>query len=292
MRNNEERLGARPTADAPPLPSLPSAPEKQNITAPDPAPLHFVTPTEFVELPTKGKFYPEGHPLHNEEVIEIKYMTAKDEDILTSRSLLRKGLAIDRFIQNVIVNKNIKIDDLFVGDKNAIIVASRINGYGQEYETRVTCPVCNESSENTFDLGETKTNSIDLDNCSHKHVGSGQFVIKLPKMKVDVTVRLLTSADERRITQIQERARKQKLPEKNLTTQFKLFIVSINENNDSAVIDSLIQNMPAADSRYLREEYKKFVPNIDMKQWYSCAICGNEAEMEVPFTTDFFWPKS
>ena len=109
MRNNQDRLGAQPGGETPPV-SQPTQQTKQ--------PLQFVTPTEFVELPSKGAFYPQGHPLHNVDTIEIRHMTAKDEDILTSRALLQKGIAIDRFLQNVIVDKNVNIADLLVGDKN------------------------------------------------------------------------------------------------------------------------------------------------------------------------------
>jgi len=119
-RNNEDRVGAAGSDTSAPTPDLVN--EK--------SPLTFTTPTEFVELPTRGRFYPEDHPLHNVEEIEIRFMTAKDEDILSSKTLLKKGVAIDRLLQNVIVDKRINVGDLFVGDKNALIVASRITGYG------------------------------------------------------------------------------------------------------------------------------------------------------------------
>ena len=141
-RNNEDRVGAPSSDTSAPTPDLVS--EK--------SPLTFATPTEFVELPTKGRFYPEGHPLYNVEEIEIRFMTAKDEDILSSKTLLKKGVAIDRLLQNVVVNKQINIGDLFVGDKNALIVASRITGYGPEYDTRVTCPACSKTSDFSFNL--------------------------------------------------------------------------------------------------------------------------------------------
>ena len=98
---------------------------------------NWALPTEFVELPSKGRFYPPGHPLHNETTVEIKYMTAKEEDILTDRALLKKGIAIDRVLENLIVDQRVKLDDLLIGDKNAILVKARTTGYGSEYETRV-----------------------------------------------------------------------------------------------------------------------------------------------------------
>ena len=128
-RNNQGRTGA------------PKRPEPADVPVTPPAGgFSFATPTEFVELPTQGKYYPEGHPLHGEESIEIRYMTAKDEDILTSETLLKKGLAIERLLQSVIVNKAIDVNTLYVGDKNAILIAARITGYGNQYTTRTLCP--------------------------------------------------------------------------------------------------------------------------------------------------------
>ena len=146
MPRNEDRLGAieqTGASDAPPVL------EKNSI-------LDFVLPTEFVDLPTKGRFYPEEHPLHGKESIEIRYMTAKDTDILTSKSLLKKGVAVDRMLQNIIVDKSIKVDDLYSGDKNAILIAARINGFGPEYKTKVTCPQCGATSEHAFNLEEVR----------------------------------------------------------------------------------------------------------------------------------------
>ena len=105
--------------------------------------LKFATiPTEIVELPSKGALYPPDHPLHGEETIEIKYMTAKEEDILTSQSLLRKGLAVERLLKSVVVDKRIDPKSLLVGDRNAVLYATRITGYGAEYPARVTCGNC------------------------------------------------------------------------------------------------------------------------------------------------------
>jgi hypothetical protein len=137
MRNNEDRLG-------PPVMEDTSAASVQQPTVPQTAGLQFVSPTEFVDLPSGGKFYPEGHPLHGKDTLEIKFMTAKEEDILTSKSLLKKGVAIDRMLQNLIVDNNVKLDYLLSGDKNAILIVSRISGYGSEYAVRLSCPACSQ----------------------------------------------------------------------------------------------------------------------------------------------------
>ena len=148
MRNNQDRLGTVPGGDEAPIQQAEQS-------------LQFVTPTEFVDLPSKGRYYPPEHPLHNAEMIEIRHMTAKDEDILTSRSLLKKGIAIDRLLQNVLVDRRVRVEDLLIGDKNAIIIASRITGYGAEYEAGISCPSCASAVQFSFNLEECQAMSLD-----------------------------------------------------------------------------------------------------------------------------------
>lgn len=279
-RNNEDRFAAVSAEPAPQVMEN-ATPNNDNQV------FSFVTPTEFVDLPSKGKYYPEDHPLHNQDTLEIRYMTAKDEDILTSPSLLRKGLAVERLLQNVIVNKSVKTDDLLIGDKNAILVAARISGYGAQYETKITCPACGTTTPNTFDLNNISTNSgenIDIDE-------NGHFVIRLPKMDVVVGVSFLTGADEKRLTKLAESRKKNNLPEANLTDQFRLFIRSVNGSTKQEHINSLIENMPAVDSRHLRTAYAELAPNVDLSQDFDCPSCGMQEEVNIPFTTEFFWPK-
>jgi hypothetical protein len=278
-RKNEDRTGA--VSD----PNPPAA-----VVAADPSSLNFVTPTEFVDLPTKGKYYPETHPLHNQETVEIRYMTAKDEDILSSRTLLKKGLAVDRFLQNIIVNKSIRVEDLFIGDKNAVLVAARVTGFGATYETRITCPSCGEQSKHEVDLADLDTSyGEDLDEVTTTEHGT--YLITLPTSGVEVEFRLLTGKDERHLVQLTENKRRKKLQEAPLTDQFKQFIVSLNSIEDRSQINAFISNMPTLDSTMLRIAYRKVVPNVDMTQYFVCSECSAEAELEVPFTAEFFWPK-
>ena len=286
MRNNQDRLGGATTQSAAQEPPIQQQEQAQQ------QPLQFVTPTEFVELPSAGRFYPEGHPLHACETIEIRHMTAKDEDILTSRSLLKKGVAIDRLLQNVIVDRKVRVDDLLIGDKNAIIVACRISGYGPSYEAGVVCPSCTTSVEFNFDLNQCGVIPHD----SHSHWGiektpENTFIIHVDKLGVDVELRLLTSRDETALAQQSEKRRKNKLPESGLTDQIRRMIVSVNGNNNPGYIDSFIEALPAIDSRKIRRTYQKIVPNIDMIQGFTCSACDFEGEVSVPFGTNFFWPK-
>jgi hypothetical protein len=285
VRNNEDRLGAKDLGGDSPIPHV-----QQDAT---PSTFSFVTPTEFVDLPSKGKYYPEGHPLHNVDTVEIKHMTAKEEDILTSRSLLKKGLAIDRLLQSILVDKRINPDTLLIGDKNAILVMTRAVGYGSDYETRVTCPVCMENTEFPFDLTRVHASADEgygehSDSISETEYG---FEITVPKTGVKVGAKLLTGKDEKLLVEAAALKRKNRLPESTLTDQFRSFIVSVNGYTDRKSINNFIENMPASDSRFLRSAYEKVVPNIDMTQEFACNSCSYEGSMEVPLNADFFWPK-
>jgi len=279
VRNNQDRLGTH-TGDV-------SAPVQQAEQ-----PLQFVTPTEFVELPSKGLFYPQEHPLHNVDTIEIRHMTAKDEDILTSRALLQKGIAIDRFLQNIIVDTRVKVPDLLVGDKNAIIIASRVTGYGADYEAAISCPSCQKTVNFGFNLEECEVTEHDAyEELGVRKTENNTFLIHLDKLNMDVEVRLLTGRDEAYLLQISEKRRKKKLPESNLTEQLRRIIVSVNGQTDTSYISSFIEHVPAMDSRKLRTTYQKLVPNIDMSQNFVCSECNHEGEVSVPFGANFFWPK-
>jgi len=278
-RNNEDRVAAPPSDN--PTPHM--AVQESGFS--------FATPTEFVELPSGGTFYPEGHPLHNEGTVEIKYMTAKDEDILTSPSLLKKGLAVDRLVKNILVDKNIDPGSLLVGDKNAILIAARITGYGESYAASVTCPVCAMTGIHEFDLSQMRTYVPDFDELGVSPTGNGEYSLQLPKCGVEVTFRALTGRDEKNLLMIGERKKKQNLPETTLTDQFRATIAAVNGNREQNYINQFIDVMPAMDSRLLRSTYAKTIPNVNMGQTYTCESCGSEEEVTMPFTAEFFWPK-
>ena len=276
-RNNQERSGApSPDTSAPP---------------PAASPLDFVSPTEFVELPSKGIGYPDGHPLKGEEVIEIKFMTAKDEDILTSQTLLKKGIALERFMQNIIVG-DIDTKSLLVGDRNAIVVAARASGYGNIYETSVICPACGERQEETYDISKPQIHECAWteDNKTIRKTDSGTFIVRTPMTNFDIELRLLNGKDELELAQINTGKRKKKIAESLMTDQFKRMIVSISGYDDKQIINKYVDRMPAQDSRFLRSVYKTVCPNIRIVKDFTCNSCGHQQELEVPFGADFFWP--
>ena len=282
-RSNRERVGTSQTGgEMPPAPI--GAPPKISD------PLNFVVPTEFVELPSEGKFYAEDHPLHETTEIEIKYMTAKEEDLLTSVALLKKGVALDRMLRNIIVDKTINIDDLLIGDKNAILVAARVSAYGADYSVKVSCPRCTAVTDHNFDLSMGNINSPGLDDNTFM-TDHGTFKITLPRTEAVVEVKLLTGHDEKKLNNLRNHRNKNKLGDLVLTDQMKAYIVSVNDITAVGSINQFIENMPAFDSKYLRTSYQKIVPDVDMKQDFECIVCDHEERLEVPFNTEFFWPK-
>ena len=282
MSRNKDRVGAQNQNVETPAPIVQNATEG----------FSFVVPTEFVELPSGGKYYPPGHPLHNEDTIEIKQMTAKEEDILTSRSLLKKGVALDRVIESLIVNKAIKPDSLLVGDRNAIIIATRMSGYGAVYDTKVTCPACSAHQAYSFNLNDgTVYTGENIDQLDIVNNNNGSFTVELPKTKVKATFRLLRGSDEKGIlTAMQNEKKGQKGLERNMTRQIANIVVAVNGDSSPDARNYLINNIPSMDSRHLRLAYRLAAPNVDLTQLFECSECDFEQDMEVPLSADFFWP--
>ena len=275
-RNDLERTGATPSADA---------------SAQNSGKLEFVTPTEFVELPSKGRGYPVGHPLHQQEVVEIRFMTAKDEDILSSQTLLKKGIALERFMQNILVNKKIKTDTLLSGDRNAIIIAARKSGYGPNYDTKVQCPACGETSNFSFDLDNPilKESQIN-DELGISTTSDGTFIVTAPLSGMNIELRLLTGKEEMKFADKLRNRKKKKLADAAISDQLKLMIVSVQGQKDPGVVNAYVNSLPTQDSRYLRQAYKVISPDVRIVEEFECPSCDHMQELEVSFGADFFWP--
>ena len=279
MSRNRDRLGSNtPQDSSPPQQALQENPG-----------FAFVVPTEFVELPSGGRFYSENHPLHGQSTIEIKQMTAKEEDILTSRTLLKKGVALDRVIASIIVDKRINPDSLYVGDRNAIIISARVSGYGNMYETKTTCPSCGTVQNYSFDLNNANIYSgEDAQDFGIQANGDGTFNVRVPRTGVDVRFRLLNGRDEKSFLNGMKNERKSK-QEHNITRQLAAIVVSLNGDSSMQAKQYFVENVPSIDSRHLRLAYRLAAPNIDLTQHFQCSECSHEQDMEVPLNADFFW---
>ena len=287
MSRNEERLGGSKAQT-----TSPTAAVANTAPAPSLAPLEFVRPTSLVSLPSGGRFYPEGHPLHGVAEVEIRHMTTAEEDILTSRVLLRKGTAIDKFLEKLITT-NVDPNDLLLGDKSALIVQARVDGYGAEYTTQVQCPACSARIKHTFDLFDHQivegVDTSDMDGVAT--TDRNTFIISLDN-GWEVEVRALNGHDEKRMSKAIQQRTKAGMSESSIQEQLRHMIVSISGHTDRSTINKAIQHMSGKQSRQIRDVYSKVIPNVDLKQEVTCVECLTTSEMEVPLTSDFFWPKS
>jgi len=239
-------------------------------------------PSEVIDLPSEGKLYPEGHPLKDGK-IEIKYMTAKEEDILTSQNLIKKGVVIDRLIDSLILTDGVKQDDLVLGDKNAVMVAARILAYGPEYACEVTNPNTGQMITHTFNLADCPFKKLSKD------ITENKFEIELPISKKKITFKLLTGKEEGLINEELKASKKigtDYSPE--LTTRLRHTITSVDGDESQATINNFVQNLLARDSMYLRKEIKKVTPDIELSQ--EIEIGGESVKVNIPMTVGFFWP--
>ena len=240
----------------------------------------FKLPTETVELPSKGLLYPEGHPLAG-GTIEMKYMTAKEEDILTNQNYIKQGIVIDKLLQSLIVT-DVKYEDILVGDKNAIMIAARILSYGKDY------PVELGDKVETIDLTQFQNKVIDE---TLYQRGNNNFEFDLPHTGNHITFKFLTHGDEKLIDQ--EIKGLQKINKDNLTeatTRLKHIITSVNGSSDKKDIREFVDyGLLARDARALREYYTKISPDIDLTVAYTDED-GVDREATLPITINFFWP--
>lgn len=240
-------------------------------------------PTETIELPSKGVFYPEGSPLRN-GTIELHYMTAKHEDILTSPNLIQKGLVLDKLIDALIATKGVKSTDLLLGDLNAVMVAARILGYGKDYEVTLTCPSCGQQVEQTVNLTELQMQN------EPENEKAPRFKIVLPVSKKEVVLKLLTRGDELRIEkEIKALKKVNGDVDSETTTRLKSIVSSVDGDSNASVIWQFVDNMLVRDARYLREQYRQIVPDVNFNIQVDCT-CGPNQTARLPIGADFFWP--
>ena len=249
----------------------------------------FEVPVETVPLPSQGKVYGEGNPLYGQETVDISAMTAVQEDILTSRALIKKGTVISELLKSCIMSPGVDPDELLAGDRNAIMVAHRITGYGREYSAEISCQACSERVEAEFDLASLAIKRLDVEPVEE---GKNLFEFTLPMSKKVVRFKFLTGADEQDLLQEAERRRKKMrfASDSLVTGRLRRSIVSVDNITDKNKISVFIRNMPAGDSRALRKYMEENEPGIDMRSWVECPACGEDQEVNMPLGARFFWP--
>jgi len=240
-------------------------------------------PTETIDLPSGGKLYPEGSPLRSGK-IDVKYMTAKEEDILTSTNLIQKGTVIDKLMESLIVTPGVKPDDLLIGDLNAVMIAARILAYGKEYPIQLSCNSCAKKVDYVVDLSALNTTTPEVE------PENGEYKITLPTGVV-ITFRLLTRKDEKDIqVEVDGLKKFNNSIESDSTTRLKYTITSVNGNRDKKFIREFVEAMIIRDVRAYREHYKKVSPDVNFDMDVECPNCNNIIKARMPFGANFFWP--
>lgn len=238
----------------------------------------FKLPTETVDLPSKGLLYPEDSPLSSGK-IEMKYMTAKEEDILTNQNYIKNGTVIDKLLSSLIVTEGVSYDNLLIGDKNAIMMAARVLSYGKDYTFKYI------DEEVTVDLSALENKDIDYTLLKDR---KNDFTFDLPSTGNSVTIKILTHKDE---TLIEREIEGNKKINKNsstlTTTRLKHMITSVNGNRETKEIRNFVDNfLLAKDARAIRKYYSDISPDIKMEFY----VEDRKEEVEIPIGIGFFWP--
>lgn len=246
-------------------------------------------PTEIITLPSKGKVYDESNPLSKGEV-EIKYMTAKEEDILASQNLIKKGIVLDKLFESVVVSKDINVGDILIGDKNAILLATRILGYGADYKVEVTDPFTLEQQKVTVDLSKVEIKEIDEQLLNSEN----RYEFELPTSKKKIVFKLLSHKDEQDInTEIAalQRLQKGESVSQDVTTRFRYMIQEVDGNSDRGYINNWVKNgFLSKDSRAFRKYVQSITPDLNLTFNFISDITGEEEVLDIPFGISFFYP--
>jgi hypothetical protein len=243
----------------------------------------FEVPFDVLPIPSKGLLYP-----GNRDSIKVQYLTASDENILTSPNLIKNGKVLDVLIERKVKDSPVPVDDMLVGDRNAIMIWLRATGYGEMYPVKLTDPVTGEEFEHEIDLNTLKIKEIGA-----QPDENNEFSFEMPKSKAKIKFRMLTVRDEREILQKSEkRAKLTKSPITNLlTSRLERQIVEINGNRDINYISKYIEVIPAFDSLKFREYVDSIEPGIDMTVEVE-APSGEPFQASVPIGINFFWPNA
>ena len=249
-----------------------------------PAATGYQVPTDFVELPSKGMFYSPSHPWHNKESVEVRYMTTKEEDILSSEAYAKAGVMFDRLIESVTVDR-VDSTTLLPGDRNAILINARKNSYGNEYEFVIGCNTCLSDVECSISLSDLGSVEIDLERVTENNT----VCVTLPLSNKEVEFKIMTAGDLKQINKAAEQQKKHGIQPNETVELHRRMIVSVDGNNNPNTINGFIQSMLLKDSKFLKKQYNSFSPDVDFTFQQECKECGHLNKGGVPIGANFFW---
>jgi len=248
-------------------------------------------PVESVPLPSKGIIYSPDSVLFNRETLKIKAMTAQEEDILLSQALIKEGTVVLHLIKSCLIDKSIDVSQLIAGDRNSLMISIRITGYGSNYPVTMQCNNCGKSNDFNVDLTNLGIKRLKIEPTES---GKNEFSFILPITKKNVLFKYLNANDERNRQSKMEFLEKHTKGQRsnNITSFLEASIISIDGISDKNKISQFVKNMPALDSKTLRDHINDNAPGIDMTQKHNCNYCGHENEFSLPINSNFFWPRS
>ena len=253
--------------------------------------LGFQVPVHAVPLPSAGKLYGHDSPLCDQESVDIKAMTAKEENILMSRALVRKGTVITELLKSCLIDKSVDVNSMVSGDRNAVMIAVRVTGYGEHYSPRVTCPGCDNSQDFQFDLSKLEIRELDLEKLTQVAPNTNLFKFTLPISKKVVEFKFLTGKEEEAIYSILEAKKKKGIHnDETVTTRLLHSLVSVDGETDRSYIVQFLNSMLARDSLALRTHIDENEPAVDMSQEFTCNSCGYQEVKAIPMDATFLWP--
>lgn len=251
--------------------------------------ISFVVPTEVVRLPSGGSFYEESSTIFGKETLEIKQMTAKEEEILANLSFIEDGSMLDRLLSSILVDTSINPEELLQGDREALIYTARRISYGPEYGVKQFCQNCETEAIFVYDLSKCSIKDEELEGVTRDDDGLYSFV--LPQSSIRVTIRPLSKEDQAYLDDQEERAKKLNIKNSKTINFLKSVVVQANGISDQEMLNKLFDVLPILDIRKIKKISNSIIPTVDTKQEVACGNCGHVAEREVPFSLGFFWPE-
>jgi hypothetical protein len=247
-------------------------------------------PTDVVELPSHG-FFNSVEGALTEGKVEIKQMTAKEEDILSNQQFIKKGVVLTELLKSLIVAPFGCLDDLLIGDKNALFFTSRVSAYGKDYKTKMKCPNCGEDCDVNVDLTTVKNKEYDFSNCQK---GVNRFDFVLPNSGKRLTYRLLTHKEETAIDlELRSLEKFGKGASAEITTRLKYMIVAVDGNEDKNLIKKFVDTeLSSKDSLEFRKAMRNAMPDVDSTFDFECPKCDHSAKLQIPLGISFFWPST
>lgn len=246
-------------------------------------------PIESIPIPSKGLIYNPDSTLYNTSTLQIKSMTAREEDILASPAFHKEGTALTHLIQSCLIDKSVNCEDMINGDRMALMIGIRITGYGPEYHASSACKSCGHNNDFVVDLTSLPIKRLKID---PSEPGKNQFEFKLPVTKKTVAFKYVTAKEERQRNAMMKSMQKVTGASisSNITSFLENSIISVDGVKDRMKIKHFVMNMPAYDSKSLRKFIIDNEPGMDMTCSFECSNCGTHNESSMPMTTEFFWP--